>query len=136
MTDLTPLSQYMGIEVLHVSAELASASMPVAPNRQPMGRLAGGASLALCEGIASRAANVHAHLHGSVAVGLEVNATHHRAAREGVVVATATAVHLGRTVATYDVKVTDEAQRLITSARVTCIVITPSHEAHSPGSER
>jgi len=56
-------------------------------------------------------------------VGIELNATHHRSAREGCVHAVATAVHLGRSLATYEVTVDDDGGRRLCTARVTCMLI-------------
>ncbi|MFZ2625079.1 MAG: PaaI family thioesterase [Propionibacterium sp.] len=127
LTDPTPLSRFMGIETLEVSPEHAVARMPVAPNTQPYGRLAGGATILLCEGIASRAASLHARGLGKIALGLEVNTTHHSGATSGHVTAIADAIHLGRTVATYNVTVTGQDGRLVSTARVSCILVdTPA----------
>lgn len=123
LTDPTPLSRYMGIETVEVSPAHAVATMPVAPNTQPYGRLAGGATILLCEGIASRAAASHAKTLGKIALGLEVNTTHHSGATHGHVTAVADAIHLGRSVATYTVTVTGEDDRLISTARVTCMLV-------------
>jgi uncharacterized protein (TIGR00369 family) len=76
----------------------------------------------LAETLGSYAANVHAGA-GRHAVGIELNATHHRSATEGVVTGTATAVHLGGRVATYDVVVEDPRGRRLCTARLTCMLI-------------
>lgn len=123
LTDPTPLSRFMGIETLEVGPEHAVARMSVAPNTQPYGRLAGGATILLCEGIASRAAALHARSLGKIALGLEVNTTHHSGATSGRVTAVADAIHLGRTVATYNVTVTGEDGRLVSTTRVSCILV-------------
>ena len=60
---------------------------------------------------------------GRAAVGIELNATHHRSARSGLVTGTATALHLGGRLATYQVVVEDEDGRLLCTARLTCMVI-------------
>ena len=57
---------------------------------------------------------------GRVAVGVDINATHHRAVREGVVTGTATAVHVGRGTAAFDVVIADECGRRVCSSRITC----------------
>jgi len=112
----------MGIELTEVSAQHAVGTMPVAGNTQPFGLLHGGASAVLAETLGSYAAQVHAGP-GRAAVGIELNATHHRSARSGTVTGTATAVHLGRTLATYQVVVEDEDGRRVCTARLTCMVI-------------
>ena len=60
---------------------------------------------------------------GRRAVGVEVNATHHRSAREGLVTGTAVALHLGSTMASYEIVVEDSMSRRVGTARLTCVVI-------------
>ena len=76
------LSAKLGVTVVELSAERVVAKMPVHGNRQPFGVLHGGAYCAIGETLASMAANKHAGL-GRVAFGIDLNATHHRSAREG-----------------------------------------------------
>jgi len=115
--------QLMGIQIIEASPEQVIARMPVEGRTQPFGLLAGGASCALAESTASYAANLHAA--PGRAVGIELNASHHVAARTGWVTATATALHLGRRIASYDVVIVDEDQRRVCTARVTCAVVAP-----------
>ena len=58
-----------------------------------------------------------------VAVGVDINATHHRSATSGTVTGVATAVHLGRTMATYEVVITDERGKRVCTSRITCALI-------------
>lgn len=117
--DLGDLDRKLGIEVVEASAERLVARMPVATNTQSYGLLHGGASAALAEATGSWAAVLHAGP-GRGAVGVELNVTHHRSAREGSLTAVATPLHRGRTMATYAVAVTDDAGRAVCSARMTC----------------
>ena len=116
------LMERMGIEVTQVSAGTAKGQMPVAGNTQPMGLLHGGANVVLAETIGSFAAQVHAGV-GRAAVGIEVSATHHASAREGLVYGTATALHLGRSTASYEIVIIDDADKRICTARLTCMLI-------------
>lgn len=116
------LIERLGIEMIELSAGRAVGTMPVEGNTQPYGLLHGGASAALAETLGSYAAQVHAGP-GRAAVGIEINATHHRSARSGLVTGTATAIHLGGRLATYQVVVEDEGGRLLCTARLTCMVI-------------
>jgi uncharacterized protein (TIGR00369 family) len=115
---LGDLADRMGIELKELSAERAVATMPVSGNTQPLGVLHGGAHVVLGESLGSFAANVHAHPWG-YAVGIEINATHHSSAREGVVTGTCTAVKLGRSLTSHEIKVTDEAGTLLSTIRIT-----------------
>jgi uncharacterized protein (TIGR00369 family) len=55
-------------------------------------------------------------------VGIEVNATHHRSISTGIVTGTCTAVHLGRTLATHEIVMTDEHGRRLSTARITNMI--------------
>lgn len=116
------LIERLGIEILEASPRGALGTMPVAGNTQPYGLLHGGASVALAETLGSYAAMLHAGPDRR-AVGIEVSATHHRSAREGVVTGRATALHLGATTASYEIVVVDSASRRVCTARLTCLVI-------------
>ena len=113
----------MGIELLEVSAERAVGTMPVEGNTQPHGLLHGGATAVLAETLGSVAANAHAGP-GRAAVGIELNITHHHSARSGIVTGIATAVHLGGSLATYEIVVEDSDARRIATARLTCMLIS------------
>jgi 1,4-dihydroxy-2-naphthoyl-CoA hydrolase len=115
------LLERMQIEVTEASPERLVATMPVAGNTQPYGLLHGGASVVLAESLGSIGAQLHAGP-GRVAVGLDINATHHRAARTGVVTGTATLLSAGRTLVSYEVVVTDEDGRRICTSRITCLL--------------
>lgn len=113
------LIERMGIELADVTPERVTATMPVDGNTQPYGLLHGGASVVLAETLGSIAA-VMAAGEGRVAVGVDINATHHRPVREGVVTGVATLLHHGRTTAAYDVVITDERGRRTCTSRITC----------------
>lgn len=115
------LAGRLGIDILEMSPERVVATMPVAGNTQPYGLLHGGASVALAETLGSVGAVLHAGA-DRVAVGIEINATHHRAARDGVVTGVATPVHLGRTLASYAVQIHDEGGDLVCTSRITCLL--------------
>ena len=111
----------MGIEIVEASTERLVATMPVAGNTQPYGLLHGGASVVLAESLGSIGAALHAGP-GKAVVGLDINATHHRAARSGIVTGTATPISLGRTLACYEVVVTDDQGKRVCTSRITCLI--------------
>jgi len=119
------LIERLGITLVQLSADTVVGTMPVDGNRQVYGLLHGGASAALAETLGSLGAMVHAG-EGSTAVGVDLNITHHRAVSDGVVTGVATALHRGRTVATYAVSVTDQENRVVATARISCVVKTHS----------
>jgi uncharacterized protein (TIGR00369 family) len=118
---LGPLADKMGIKLLELSAERSVATMPVEGNTQPIGLVHGGAYVVLGESLGSTSANVHAHPNG-YAVGIEINATHHKSATSGIVTGTCTAIKLGKTLTSHEIKVTDEAGELLSTIRITNLI--------------
>ena len=120
--DLGSLAEKLGIELLELSSERAVARMPVAGNTQPVGLLHGGAHVVLAESLGSMAANVHAYP-DALAVGIELNASHHRSVREGWVTGVATAIKLGSKLVTHEVQMFDEDNNLLSTVRITNILL-------------
>lgn len=117
------LAKLLGIEITEMSAERVVATMPVTPDHhQPFGLLHGGASVALAETVASVGAYLAAP-EDKGAVGMEINANHLRAARDGVLRATATPLHRGRTSHVWQVEVRDEGGRLVCVSRCTLALV-------------
>jgi 1,4-dihydroxy-2-naphthoyl-CoA hydrolase len=116
------LNEKMGIKLVEISAERVVATMPVEGNTQPYGLLHGGASVVLAETLGSVGSALHGHP-DRVSVGVDINATHHRAATSGTVTGTATAIHLGRTTAAYEVVITDERGKRVCTSRITCALV-------------
>jgi 1,4-dihydroxy-2-naphthoyl-CoA hydrolase len=113
----------MGVEIIEASPERVIGTMPVEGNTQPYGLLHGGASCVLAETLGS----VGAVLHGRTvdrpfAVGVDINATHHKAVRSGTVTGVATPVHRGRTAVTYEIVITDDAGDRVCTSRITCLL--------------
>ncbi|MEV6732170.1 hotdog fold thioesterase [Streptomyces sp. NPDC051364] len=115
------LGERMDIRILEASAERVVATMPVEGNTQPYGLLHGGASAVLAETLGSVGAMMHGGL-TKIAVGVDLNCTHHRGVRSGVVTGVATPVHRGRSTATYEVVISDEQDRRVCTARLTCLL--------------
>ena len=115
------LATAMGVELLEASPERVVARMPVKGNTQPYGVLHGGASCVLAESAGSTGAALHAGP-DRIALGIEINATHHRSATSGHVTAVATRLHGGRTLASYEIVITDEQDRRVCTARLTCAI--------------
>ncbi|MFI6388410.1 PaaI family thioesterase [Nonomuraea sp. NPDC050547] len=111
----------MGIEIVEASAERVVGRMPVEGNTQPYGLLHGGASVVLAETLGSIGSAIHAG-EGRIAMGIEINATHHRAATSGHVTGVATRVHGGRSLATFEIEIADEEGRRVCTSRLTCML--------------
>lgn len=114
----------IGIEVVRVSEDEVVATMPVhGPTKQPFGILHGGASLVLAETVASIGTFNLIDQENELAVGLEINANHVRSKSEGLVTATGVTLHRGRKIMVWDVRVTDEDDKLICVSRCTIAVV-------------
>lgn len=118
------LGERMGMCITHAERGRVEASMPVEGNTQPFGLLHGGASAALAETVGSIAAALHAGPDRLV-VGVDLSATHHRAVRTGNVHAVATPLHEGGSVASYDIRISDDDSNPVCTARLTCLIRTP-----------
>jgi 1,4-dihydroxy-2-naphthoyl-CoA hydrolase len=117
------LLEAMRIVLTEATVDRVSATMPVKGNVQPYGLLHGGASCVLAESLGSIGSALHAAPLGKVAVGVDINATHHRAVRDGIVTGVATPIYLGRTTTSYEVVISDERDRRVCTARITCQLI-------------
>ena len=126
------LNEKMGIELLEISAERIVATMPVEGNTQPYGLLHGGASVVLAESLGSIGSALHAQGLGKVAVGVDINATHHRSATAGTVTAVAVPLNLGRSMASFEVVVSDERGKRVCTSRITCALIAAEQVATAP----
>jgi 1,4-dihydroxy-2-naphthoyl-CoA hydrolase len=118
------LNDKMGFELLKITPEEVIGRMPVAGNTQPYGLWHGGASCVLAETLASLGSFMYAQPE-RVSVGVDINATHHRSVTAGWVTGTATALRLGNTVASYEIVITDDTDRRVCTARVTCQLVRP-----------
>ena len=117
------LGERMGIQIIEATPERVVATMPVEGNTQPYGLLHGGASCVLAETLGSVGAVMHGQtVDRPFAVGVDINATHHKSARSGVVTGVATPVHRGRTMATYEIVISDGDGRRVCTARLTCLL--------------
>jgi uncharacterized protein (TIGR00369 family) len=115
------LAEKMGIEFVEFTVERAVARMPVEGNTQPAMLMHGGAYVVLGESLGSMAANLHAGA-GRLAVGIEINATHTRSATSGYVTGVCTAIHLGRTLTTHEIVVSDDQGRRCSTIRITNLI--------------
>jgi 1,4-dihydroxy-2-naphthoyl-CoA hydrolase len=115
------LVRRMGITIVEASAGRVVGTMPVAGNTQPYGLLHGGASCVLAETLGSLGSALHAGP-GRVTVGIEISASHHRAAASGDVTGVATLLHGGRTMTTYEIVISDDRGRRVCTARLSCLL--------------
>ncbi len=115
---------HLGIEFTEVGDDFLTARMPVDRRTiQPYGLLHGGASVLLAETVGSAAA--HCCIDGSawLTVGIEINANHVRGVREGWVHGTSRPLHLGRTTQLWEIRIVDDAARLVCVSRLTIGIV-------------
>jgi 1,4-dihydroxy-2-naphthoyl-CoA hydrolase len=119
---------HLGIELTMLSDGCLVGTMPVDHRTtQPAGLLHGGASVALAESLGSIAANLCVDPDRWVCVGQEINASHLRSVRKGLVTGTATPLYLGRTSQVWEITVADERQRSVCVVRLTVAVVAAGH---------
>ena len=118
------LMQTLNIEFIDAGEDFLVATMPVNPDvHQPMGLLHGGASVALAESVGSAASMLFVNHELSEIRGIEISANHLRAKREGIVTGTARIVHKGRSIHLWEIKITDEDDKLISLCKLTNMVL-------------
>lgn len=117
---LGTLGDVLGMRFIELAPDRVVATMPVERRvHQPFGLLHGGASVALAETVASVGANLNVDTDKQIAVGMEINANHLRAVREGNVTATAVPLHRGLTSQVWEIRIVDDADRLVCISRCT-----------------
>ena len=127
--------EHIGIEFIEIGENYIKAKMPVDHRtQQPYGLLHGGASCVLAETIGSVASAMVIDHTKSICVGLEINANHVRSAREGFVTGIATPLHLGSNTHVWDIKITDEVNKLVCISRLTVAIIPRKEESYRPSS--
>ena len=115
---------HLGIEFLEVSPTYIKAKMPVDHRTiQPFGLLHGGASVALAETLGSIAAQLNIDSEKYNAVGLEINANHIRSVRDGFVYGFTTPIHIGKSTHVWEIKITNEDDKLVCVSRLTVSII-------------
>ncbi|HEY5972112.1 MAG TPA: hotdog fold thioesterase [Pseudoxanthomonas sp.] len=114
----------LGIVVTEVGEDWLRATMPVdTRTKQPYGLLHGGASVALAETLGSMAGGLCVDHTREAVVGLEINANHLRAVREGTVTGTARAIHVGRSTQVWEIRIENEAGKPVCISRITLAVV-------------
>jgi 1,4-dihydroxy-2-naphthoyl-CoA hydrolase len=117
--------QHLGIQFIEVGSNFLVAKMPVDQRtHQPMGLLHGGASVALAETLGSVAAHCTIDNTKFYCVGLEINANHLKAVRDGFVYGTARAIHAGRSTQVWEIRIENEKKELVCISRITMAILS------------
>jgi 1,4-dihydroxy-2-naphthoyl-CoA hydrolase len=123
----------LDIRLVTAEKDRVVATMPIGPNhRQQVGYLHGGISVTLAESVASLGTVLNIDAARQMAFGLEINANHLRPKRDGQLTATATPVHRGRTTHVWDIRITDENEKLVCISRCTVAVVDRPPDNGSP----
>lgn len=119
------LMERLDIEYIDFGTDFLKAKMPVNSNvHQPLGQLHGGATAALAESVGSAASNFFIDRENQFVNGIQISVNHLKSKREGIVFATATIIHKGKTTHLWEVKIVDEEGRLISVAKMTNIILS------------
>lgn len=118
------LMETLEIEFIDAGSDYITAKMPVNSKvHQPYGLLHGGATAALAETVGSSASAFFLNDATKIVKGIELSINHIKSKREGVVFATAKAIHKGKTTHLWEVKIVDEEDNLISLCKITNIVL-------------
>lgn len=118
------MGETIGIQFTELGDNYLKATMPVDHRtKQPYGLLHGGASVALAETLGSVGAALVIDREKYICVGQEINANHIRGVREGFVTGTATPIHLGAGSHVWEIKIHDQAGKLVCISRLTVAVL-------------
>lgn len=118
------LMETLEIEYIDAGEDFLTAKMPVNSRvHQPMGLLHGGASVALAESVGSAASIMFVNPEKSEVRGIEISANHLKAKREGTVFCTAKIVHKGRSIHLWEIKITDEDNKLVCLCKLTNMIL-------------
>jgi len=117
--------EHLGIVITELGENYLTGTMPVDHRtHQPMGLLHGGASAVLIESLGSLGSSLMVDLSKNAIVGIEINANHIRGVKSGIVTGKATLMHGGKTTHVWQVDITDEAQKLVCTGRLTVLVVS------------
>ncbi len=112
------------IRFTDVGENMLRAEMPVDSRvHQPLGLLHGGASAALAESVGSTASYLFIDANRQEARGIDLQINHLRSVREGKVTATARLIHKGRSIHLWEIRITDEQERLVAHAKLTNMIL-------------
>ncbi len=130
------MGEWLGIHFTDIGENYLKASMPVDHRTlQPFGYLHGGASAAMAETMGSVGAALVVDPEQFLVLGVEINANHLRAVREGMVFGTAIPLHLGASSQVWEIKITDNREKLVCASRLTVFIKRKSKSSAMPDSD-
>ena len=118
------MTEHLGVEWVEIGRDFFKAKMPVDHRTiQPYGLLHGGASCVLAETIGSVASHLVIDPSEFYCVGIEINANHIRSVKEGFVYGTCSPLHIGSSTHVWDIRITNEEEKLICISRLTVAIM-------------
>lgn len=118
------MATHLDMKFVEIGADYLKMSMPVDyRTHQPYGLLHGGASAALAETVGSVASSLCVDTSKQSCLGIEINCNHLRGVKSGLVIATATSIHKGRSTHVWDIRIHDEKEKLVCISRLTVAVV-------------
>ena len=118
------MGEHLGMRFTELGPDYLKATMPVDHRtKQPYGLLHGGASVALAETLGSIGAALVIDQEKFICVGQEINANHIRGVRNGIVTGIAKPIHMGATSQVWEIKIYDEAEKLVCISRLTVAIL-------------
>lgn len=118
------MGEHLGMVFTELGPDYLKATMPVDHRtKQPYGLLHGGASVALAETLGSIGAALVIDQEKLICVGQEINANHIRGVKSGIVTGIAKPVHMGATSHVWEIKIYDEAEKLVCISRLTVAIL-------------
>jgi len=125
--------EVLDITLVQADKDRVVATMPIGPqHRQQVGFLHGGVSVVLAESLASLGAVLNIDADRQMVFGLEINANHLRPKRDGVLTGVATPITRGRTTHVWDIRITDENEKLVCISRCTVAIVDRPPENGNP----
>lgn len=116
--------EYLDIRITEIGADFVKGTMPVDHRTvQSYGQLHGGASVVLAETLGSLASVMTVDFPSKKCVGLDINANHIRAVRDGIVTGIATPAHLGRSTQVWQIRIESDKGKLVSLCRLTMAVL-------------
>jgi 1,4-dihydroxy-2-naphthoyl-CoA hydrolase len=118
------MTEHLGVEWVELGTDFFKAKMPVDHRTiQPYGLLHGGASCVLAETLGSVASHLVIDSSQFYCVGIEINANHIRSAKDGFVYGTCSPLHIGSSTHVWDIRITNEEEKLICISRLTVAIM-------------
>jgi 1,4-dihydroxy-2-naphthoyl-CoA hydrolase len=123
------LMETLAITYTDVGEDYLVATMPINSTvHQPMGLLHGGATVALAESVGSAASHMFIDTAAYIVKGIEITANHLKSKKEGLVTATATILHKGKTTHLWKIEVTDSDGAMVSFCKLTNIVLPKKNQ--------